>query len=202
MTRELKLSDMKSFGITAEMIENYASECRDWLHRQVMVEQTKNEEDETKRWANHPAPMAVPLIVSCVNAEGNSDYVVIDDTIEVLAKEFPLKQDALFRQIADIEQVEKYKLIPKGKERLIDLHEKRIRDADNAIALKTLGTPEEIMKAVVSARDPTDQQFLDELASIRNQLTAIDWWAAEQHSAIGDLTIDTIDTWKITPYKA
>lgn len=211
MTQELKLSEMQAQGITSEMIDAFASERRDWLHRQVMVEQTKDHEDEMQRWANHPAPMGLPLVMACVDDQGKPDYVFIDDTQEVKEKDFVQEQDKLFSLVAQTAQVERFKVIPRGKDRLIQLHEFRIQASDAITAQKNIEewvkeeykyTQSELTAAVEAARDLADHAFMTDLKVIKDQLIAINWWEAEQHSEIADLTVNTIDAWKMAPYKA
>lgn len=206
MTQKLSLATMLQNGITDKMIQDYATELKDWLHRQVMIEDTKDHPDESQRWAQCPKPEAHPLVMKAVNENGDIDYQTIDDTQPLKDAAFAKKKADLFNQVVEIEQKEKSRIMPDGKIRLIGLHEQRIIVEDavrrNAIILEDKVEAKDIEPLVISTRPTEDHEFMIQLNKIKEEITAVNWWGAERFSEIADLTEDTIDNWKMMPYKA
>lgn len=206
MTQKLSLVAMLQNGITDKMIQDYATELKDWLHRQMMIEDTKNHPDESQRWTQCPKPEAHPLVMNAVNEYGDIDYQTIDDTHPLKDAAFAKKKADLFNQVVEIEQKEKSRIMPDGKIRLIGLHEQRIIVEDavrrNAIILEDKVEAKDIEPLVISTRPTEDHEFMTQLNKIKEEITAVNWWGAERFSEIADLTEDTIDDWKMIPYKA
>lgn len=183
--KTLSLVQMQAQGVTESMIAEYANEVKLWRRQNIMVEQTKDHEDETQRWTPYPAPVANPMIMEAVDEKGEIAYTIEDDTQALLDEQFDKKRQALFQLINDKEKSELAKIIPPGKGRLIQMHEQRILSEDNMNIEKTdYKRPEE------------DQNFMDELTKIKADIMAVQWWAAEQLSEIADLTEENIDAWK------
>lgn len=188
MTVKISMMDMLKVGLTEPDIHKFSAELREWYRREKLVESTKDHKDENQRWAPCPAPTAHPLIVSALNAGGYPDYEVVDDTHPFIEQVLKEKKQKLFNEVARIEQDEMRKLIPDGKGRLITMHKNRILmdDYDNR--------HEEGYE-----RPKDDEAFMQELSVIERKQKAIEWWAAEQHSEIADLTEETIDDWYMGP---
>lgn len=182
MKNQLLLSAMKEQNIKPEDIQEYAREKKAWLKQEEMVK------SGVEGYVSYPHPIHHPWIVSAVDEKGEIVCGVTDDTKEVEAIEklrtFEDKKSGLIVFIANKEKEEKLKILPSGKERLMNLHIERIMTAD---------------PNVVRSKD--DEDFMSEVDNMKKTLKKIDWWAAEQLSEIADLTEENIDSWKPTLMK-
>jgi hypothetical protein len=88
-------------------------------------------------------------------------------------------------------------------------HEKQEKHVGVLKKLKNLATGEgpapqraldDIMQEVEKRRPSEDTAFLQEQEELRQKIAAIDRHFAEQHHQVEDLTLETVDDWKPTPF--
>jgi len=148
------------------------------------VDETRHLTDETKRYAPYPFPTAHEVILSAVSTSGRVDYEIIDDTTSSIVElSLQEKKDKLFQDVDQETMRLKREIVPQGKERLLTMK-----------ANKTFMVIEE-------ERSEEDTTFLNEFNNKKSKLEALDWWNAELHDQIADLTEENIDTWKIPSHK-
>lgn len=211
MTEQISKLMMVNLGITEDNIQGFAREKRDWLEHERKVDETKNlQDDDPAKYAWFPAPRAHPLIMSVVSEEGIADYEIVDDMYVRDDEEFAKKKSSLFNKVAEIERIEGEKLVPPGKGRLMYLHEQRIQEEDRVKTANIVSdrvnkqksiSPDDVEALVKASRPKADADFMSQMEKVKNAIKDIEWWAAEQHSVIADLTPETIDAFEITPYE-
>ena len=210
MTEKISKLMMINLGLIEANIQGFAEERRNWLDHERKVEETKNlEEGDPAKYAWFPPPQAHPLIMSVVDENGVADYEIEDDTYIQVEQEFTKKKAALFNAVENMEREETEKLIPPGKGRLMGLHEQRINEEDRVKTTNIISDklnkkeqviPDDVTALVKASRPRADADFMNQMEKVRNAVTDIVWWAAEQQSAISDLTPETIDAFEIIPY--
>ena len=181
--------------------------------KEFSAEMMKWNEENNKRLSSFPFPTNHPLISAAVDAKGAISYELVDDS-PTPDQVLQTKKQALFEQVSIAEFEAKQKVMPVGKQRLMNLKrsdiyiedEKRSNEQIEAIN----SSPEKARGAMNAAlehpdfhrkaRDKKSNEFLDDFDAKRVAIEKIERWGAQLHSDIEDLTLDTIDAWTFKPY--
>jgi hypothetical protein len=196
-------------------IAAHAKEMRDWRAHMIRVREDENNGvTGIDRHVAHPRPGAHPLVEAAVNENDVADYEIVDDgpTPEQIltSKKNNLMNDVSVAEASAIAAISP----PLGKQRLLSMRENDIRVADGKImdeiqrpgllaaAAVAVGIskPVDTMAEVLRRRPAEDTKFLEEQADRRERTSKINRAAAQMHSDIEDLTLETIDAWKMPPF--
>lgn len=164
-------------------------------------------------------PSAHPLIEKAVNEKDEIDYEIFDDgpsPEQVLA----VKKNELMGAVNLAELVAVRSIVPVGKIRILNLKETEIRAKDSAVIAKMTAkqngllnsvaaaakikkqiTNDDIAAAVISSRTAHENEFISSQERSRLTIEAIGRVAAQAHSDIEDLTLDTIDAWRMPDFE-
>jgi len=200
MTHTVGKSRIPNAKVFADQVDAYAAEMTQWSAH--MVEVTAGNAQA------YPPPNPAPDIAAAVRRnvakDGTvtfvPDYEIVDDgpPPELLLLQ---KKGALFNVVAGMERMAGNAVLPIGKRRLqnILLRPALIKKAtlDGEAAQRAAGIE---IKVKTKPLTDDEQSLLDEADSIKSKMDAIDLHAAEMLSEIEDLTLDTIDGWKPTPF--
>lgn len=187
----------------------HAFEMKHWRgHMAQVAEDQKNDVEPMKRHVAHPRPASHPLVEACVNENDLADYEIVDDgpSAEQILDD---QKEHLIGQISIAERDAIVAVVPAGKQRLFDIRELDIRQADSKIiselqkpgfvaaALAAVGIAKMIDFSIElpKRRPAEDTRFLGEQTARRERIVAIQRKAAQAHHDIEDLTADTIGAW-------
>ena len=131
-----------------------------------------------------PAPHIPSPFAEALNADGTPDFEIIDDDAEVARLRFEKKKSELLAEVTAQENDAVNKIVPFGKRRALALREATLLAIDEV------------------ERSADADEFLEQQERSRSQEAQVVRWAATQHSAIEDLTAETIDAFKIEPFEA
>lgn len=141
-------------------------------------------------------------LVAFVLANGGTFEVLNDDPTpaQILAE----KKLALIYQITAAEAEAIHAIMPPlGKRRLANMRESDIGIADaervRAMPLAVQQDSDKLTKAIAKARPPEDAAHLQVQADLRAKATAINRAATQMMSDVEDLTIENINSWRMTP---
>lgn len=224
MTYRVPKSKADAFGDFGVVVARHAEDLNAW-HAHMVKTTTDPEYHPYPAPQAHPEVMA-----AIREAENGfvPDFEIVDDgpSPEMILR---AKKNALAAMLHQIELDLTQTISPPGKRRLQTHRENDTRLADAAHRdrllaqdhekqekhvgvlkkLKNLATGEgpaprraldDIMQEVEKKRSPDDTAFLQEQEERRQKIAAIDRHFAEQHHQVEDLTIETVDDWKPTPF--
>lgn len=209
----LKIAKSQMFEGFEVAVAAHAFEMKNWRSHMVRVaaDEAANVAPIDRHVA-HPRPGSHPLVEACVNENDVADYEIVDDW-PTPAQFLAAKKYELLAQVSSAEQVAIASVLPHGKRRLFQMRENDIRfnDAKLASTLTAgllaaaatavgLKKPVDIEAELEKRRLPADTSFLGEQLQRRLRVEAIERAAAQMHHDIEDLTLDTIEAWKITPF--
>jgi hypothetical protein len=192
----------------------HAFEMKRWrLHMSKVADDEKNNVGPIDRHVAHPMPSDHPLVEASVNENDEADYEIVDDG-QTPDQVLLVKKRGLISQVSVIENDLIENVVPLGKRRINNLRENDILQKDAKIAEELsqkgfvataagalgLKKPADISAEVANRRSAADTQHLADQVDRRSRIEAIQRFAAVLHSDIEDLTIDTIDTWKIPSF--
>jgi hypothetical protein len=193
----------------------HALEMRNWRAHMARVEvDEKNNVAPIDRHVAHPRPGAHPLVEAAVNEHDIADYEVVDDG-PTPAQILEAKKTDLYVAVSRAEQAAIDAIMPRRRHRLFVLREAAIRQADQAVIqeltkkrgmLASAAAAVGLTKAVdlsvdVERRRPADDtKFIGEQVARQRKIDAIHRAAAQAHNDIEDLTLETIDAWKMPPF--
>jgi hypothetical protein len=166
-----------------------------------------------------PRPGAHPLVEQAVNERDEIDYEIFDDgpsPEQVLTA----KKNELMGAVNMAELAALRSIVPVGKIRLLNLKESDIRAKDSAVIAKMKAkqsgilnsvaaaakikkpiTEDDIAAAVVSNRTEDENNLISTQERIRSMISVVGAAAAQAHSDIEDLTLDTIDAWQMPDFE-
>lgn len=187
----------------------HAADMKQWRgHMDRVADDERNEVTGINRHVAYQRPVASRLVESCVNENGLADYQIIDDgptPAQVLAK----RKNELLNAVSIAETAAISAVVPPGKMRLLNMRENDIRDADEA-AFAAKVKPGILAKMATSVglsaatdlptRPQADTDHLEQQADRRRRIDLIQRAAAKMHSDIEDLTIETVDAWKMPAF--
>lgn len=209
--RMLKSQMPHNFAVAVAL---HASEMKAWrTHMQRVDADIKGGVDIEARHHPYPKPHAHPLVDASVNENDEADYEIVDDgpTPDMLLLE---KKEFLLGEVSRAEQAAIDAVMPRGKHRLFNMRESEIRNADAAFASdiakknsgivasakNIVGMGVDVAAEVEKNRPTEDTQFLAEHADRCYRVEQIRRAAAQMHADIEDLTIKSIDQWKMTEF--
>lgn len=213
-------SDVKS--TFASDVTSYASELAEWKAHMARVASDKAAGVPKERaFAPYPAPVSDPNVMRAVDADGNPNYQIIDDSPtpdQILEN----KKVDLITKVRMAEQNAVTRIVPRGKRRAFDFRQNDITAADEVRATALLqaqpgptsivsewlakvgiGPHKDQGKAEadsVAQRPPQDTQFLADQATRQAKIRAIEHAAAQMESDIEDLTTSNIDSWSMPAF--
>lgn len=201
-------------------VANFAEAMRSWRDHMGRVSlDASNGVTGLERHVAYPRPVAPALVDAAVDEDGNADYRIVDDTPSP-EETLPLRKQQLLDQVSMAELTAIEKVAPRAKQRWLMFQEQEIRGRDLAIVKgivaketgmlnavkKAAGfkskSSDEIAKAVNDARSGDDQELLARVKAQRAKIEAIQRIGAKAHAEIADLTVDTIDKWKMPEFPA
>lgn len=177
----------------------HAVEMKHWrAHMQRVKDDEANGVTGIDKHMPHPRPNAHPIVESAVDENDELDFEIVDDgptPEQILAA----KKAVLLRAVGEAEQLAKQEIVPPGKARLLDL-----REFDIMAGQPRVGMLKKVAVAVGLASmetfSPEDQKHLDEQADRRQRMAAVDRQAAQAMHDIENLTLETIDAWKMPTF--
>jgi hypothetical protein len=197
-------------------VANLAHEMRHWrAHMKRVEEDEKNNVQGIERHHPIPRPVAHQLVAQCVDENDNASYEIVDDG-PTPEQRLAQRKIELVNAVRLAEQAAADALVPPARRRLFNLREAEVseqdrRTMDEIMAGKGKGIfakfkknpdPEEVIAAVHAKRDAKQAQFMAEQAERRRRMAAIERAAAEAEDAVEDLTLDTIDAFKVPDFSA
>lgn len=240
MTKKILQSTLNSLGIVdaAAAVAEYAGELSAWRSREALVDdqdktplgprpdwkdfsgdieafQSANaawEADSATRYARFRKPVAYVDIEEAVDANGNPDFVVEDDSPS--ADEVASNKKAnLLIDVLNIEKAERTKVLPAGKQRLLEFQIKDARARDTArvavwmadlqkeISDKNAALNSLMADPLVRSEDPADAAaktaLADNITTMRAELSAliqksndVDGYIASSRPAADQVVID------------
>lgn len=188
MTLKVLKSQIASFDFAGQVADHVAAlEAHDAHMGNVRAEEGKPANERT--YEAFPAPTAHPLVDAAVrrvlNESGGTTFVAdydVEDDGPTPEEVLVAKRNALLAAVTNAETAARNAVIAPGKVRL---HSIRARDA---YAKKK------------EDRSAEDEKIIGENEALRAKLDAIELYGAMQHSEIEDLTIDTVDGWKLKEF--
>lgn len=128
---KIKKSSISHYGDTFEpMVAAYVQELRSWKEHMKRVE-----EDEANGVADghapYPRPTSQPEIIASLNADGNPDYEIVDDSPsadQILA----LQKSKLAAEVASTEAAALEKSYPVNRRRLVEIKSRGVVQRDEA----------------------------------------------------------------------
>lgn len=210
-----KILKSQAFHGFEPAVAAHAFEMRNW--REHMARVAEDERLDVRGIAKHvayPQPSAHPLVAAAVNESGVVDFEIVDDgptPEQVLAA----KKADLLGSVSRAEVDAIAAVVPAGKQRLFNLRESDIRQADMRLAA-SLTPKSSIVASVASAvgitkpvdvaaeiekqRPAADTQHLADHVERRRKIDIIQRFAAQAQFDIEDLTLDNIDAWKMPDF--
>jgi hypothetical protein len=205
------ISDPHAFDAA---VANLAHEMRHWrAHMKRVEEDEKNGVQGIERHHPIPRPVAHQLVAQCVDENDNAIYEIVDDG-PTPEQRLAQRKTELLNAINLAERAAADALVPPGRRRLFNLREAEVSDQDRRTMdeimagkgifakFKKNPEPEEVIAAVHAKRDAKQAQFMTEQAERRRRWAAIERAAAEAADAVEDLTLDTIDAFKLPDFSA
>lgn len=201
-------------------VAQFAESMRNWRDHMGRVSlDESNGVTGMQKHVGYPRPVAKDLVDAAVDEDGNPDYEIVDDTPSP-EETLPLRKQQLLQAVSIAENAAIEKVSPRAKQRWLNIQEQEIRGRDLAIvkgiiakesgmlnAVKKVAgfksmSSDDIAKTVNAARSDEDHVVLATVKSQRAKMEAIQRVAARAHSEIYDLTVDTIDNWKMPEFPA
>lgn len=211
MTHPILKSVINAIPDFAVRAAAHALEMRHWRAHSARVKTDAKNPDlpAIDRHVGYPAPSEHPIVMSAVNEADEVDFEVVDDgpTPEQLLR---ARKNELLAAVSRTEHGAIDAVIPPGKRRMLDMRETDIRaaDAERATLLRNseqggglLGafrratSADDIGAMMAEQRPAEDTAHLDQQASRRERISAIERIAAQAHHDIEDLTAETIGAW-------
>lgn len=196
----------------AAAVAAHALEMRNWrAHMKRVGEDEKNGvTDPLLRHVAYPRPMSHPMVEAAVNENDVADFEIVDDG-PTPEQALAAKRNDLFAAVSRAEIEAIAMIVPPGKARSFAFRETDIRNTDAkayekpgvlAKAASAIGItkPADILAEIEKNRPAEDTKFLADQADRRRRVAAIERAAAQMHSDIEDLTLDTVDAWKMPPF--
>lgn len=212
MTAKIFKSAIDAFPNFDLSVAEHADKLRHWRAHMAKVEAEKGNDKiaPIDRHQPYERPRAHQLIEAAIDDKFNVAYEVVDDSAATLTA----KKQMLIARVAQAEGEAMAAVLAPGKSRLYAMREARIQEEDaqrSALLveqqkpglIKRLtggGSEFDIAAAVAEQRPSADTQFLQELQELRRRMKAIGLIAAQAMSDIEDLTLDTIEQWKMPDF--
>lgn len=205
-----------ALGDFAARAATHAVAMKEWrAHMARVKEDEANGVTGIEKHMGHPRPMEHELVEAAVNENDEMDYEIVDDgpTPDQVLRG---RKDDLLAEVARAEHAALETIAPAGKRRLLNIRHDDIRTADRGRALKILQNRSKLSKAAtavglldpididaeVAKMRPAEETELLEQISIREQRFAVvQRLAAQASHDIEDLTIDSINDWKMPDFK-
>lgn len=197
-------------------VAELAHAMKHWrAHMKRVEEDEKNGVQGIDRHHPIPRPVSHPLVVQCVDENDEPNYEIVDDG-PTPEERLAVRKLELLHAINLAERAAMDALVPPGRRRLFNLREAEIveqdtRTMDEIMAGKGKGIfakfkknpePEEVIAAVHAKRDEKQAAFMAEQAERRRRWAAVERAAAEAEDAVEDLTVDTVDSFKLPDFSA
>jgi hypothetical protein len=216
MTYRIPKSVVRDAGALEVEIANFAHEMRQWrAHMRRVAEDEKNGVEGIEK--HHPLvkPSGHPTVEAAVNEHDQADYEIFDDgpSPEEL---FAAKKADFNNRVMQAEADSIAAIIPPSKHRFFILRESAINEEDGQRAseclermqssLRKVGEaigvmkPIDLQKEIEKLRSPEDNAFLAEQRSRRERISKIQMKAAKAQHDIDDLTIETVDSFKLPDF--
>lgn len=185
----------------------HAVEMKNWrAHQRRVAEDEKNGVPKDQAHWPQKQPRAHPAVERAVDENDEANFEIINDLPDPLIA----RKAALAADVSWAEQAAIAAIVPPGKRRLFALREHDIRERDDSqrtklhtgnsgLLRKVTGqqlSTEEIERAVIDARGPSDTRHLADQAERRQRIAGIERKAAQAHHDIEDLTAETIGSWQ------
>lgn len=195
--RILKSQMFEGFDVA---VAEHALNMRNWRAHMARVDEDKTKPDlpAIERHIAYGRPVAPELVEAAVNENGKVDYELVDDGPSS-EQVFAAKKNELLGLVTAVEQQAKHAVLPRGKHRLFAMREADIRSGTPKPGmLKSIATA--VGLTSIEEPSPEDKQFLEDQIARRARISAIERAAAQAHSDIEDLTLETIDAWKMPDF--
>lgn len=203
MTHTVKKSIATFLGNFPERVDKFAAELSGWAaHMQRVATDAGNLKlKPEERHAPYPRPTTHPDVEMSVNENFQPDFVIADDgptEDEALAA----KKNELYQLVSAAENAAIDAVEHPAKRRFFGIRRAEIAQADKkageAAARSKSGLDQDgLDKAIKKARKKEDAEFLAQSDARQSRIDEIIRAAAKMHHDIEDLTIDTVDSWKM-----
>ena len=203
MTHVVKKSVATVLGDFQGRVDKFASELSAWAaHMQRVATDAGNLKlKPEERHAPYPRPTAHPDVEMSVNENFQADFSIADDgptEDEVLSA----KKNELYSRVSAAEKEAIDAVEHPAKRRFFNIRRAEVAKADKkaaeaAVRSKSNLDQDGLDKAIKKARKKEDADFIAQSDARQARIDEIIRAAAKMHHDIEDLTIDTIDSWKM-----
>lgn len=216
MTVKIPRSRILDQHVFEAAIAEHAHAMKHWReHMKRVEEDEKNGVQGIDRHHPLPRPTPHPLVAECIDENDEPNYEIVDDS-PAPEERLAARKLELLHAINLAERAALDALVPPARRRLLNLRESEIAEQDRRTMdeimtgkgrgifakFKKNPDPDEVIAAVHAKRDEKQAAFMAEQTERRRRWAAIERAAAEAEDAVEDLTVDTVDSFKLPDFSA